>query len=340
MLDPQEELLAVDDTPVRWGIIGPGWIARGAIMPAFASIAIGDVVAVASRDRARANAFATDFNIPRAYAGYDLLVDDPDVEAIYIALPNNLHAEWAIRAMQAGKQVLCEKPLASTAREAEGMVAAAAETDSLFMEATMYRFHPRMREAVALVHSGAIGTPLLVRGSFCFTMANADNYRNHPEMGGGALLDVGSYCINAARWLLNEEPHTAMAMSVLADSGIDETVAGLLAFPSGALAQLQCSFGSAEHQNLDIVGTDGSIEVVHPFTAWRNDETAIRLTQGDQTDDIIFPPADHYAIMLEHFSACVRGQDEPWTPPEDGVGTLRAMDALRRSAASGRAERV
>jgi xylose dehydrogenase (NAD/NADP) len=341
MIDPDDTLtLANDDSPVRWGIIGPGGIARGAIMPAFEEIDNAVVVAVASRERARASAFAADFRIPRAYAGYDMLVDDPDIEAIYIALPNNLHAEWAIRAMQAGKHVLCEKPLAVTAAEAETMVAVAEETGVLFMEAVMYRFHPRIRDTAALVQDGAIGTPLLVRSSFCFTMAQQENYRNVPEMGGGAVLDVGSYCVNATRLLLNEEPHTVMAMSILADTGTDETLTGLLSFPSGALAQIQCSFGSAEHQSLDVVGTDGSIEIAHPFTTWRNDESSIRLTQADQSEEIVFAPADHYAIMLSHFSDCVRDRDDLWSPIDDGVGTLRVIDALRRSAASGRAERV
>lgn len=341
MLDPEENLpVENDDSPVRWGIIGPGGIARGAIMPAFTTLDNAIVVAVASRERARAQAFATDFGIPRAYAGYDMLVDDPDVEAIYIALPNNLHAEWAIRAMQAGKHVLCEKPLALTAAEAATMVVVAEATDTLFMEAVMYRFHPRMRDAAALVQDGAIGTPLLVRSSFCFTMAQQENYRNMPEMGGGAVLDVGSYCVNVSRLLLNEEPHTVMAMSILADSGTDETLTGLLSFPSGALAQIQCSFGSAEHQSLDVVGTNGSIEIAHPFTAWRSDETSIRLTQADQTEEIIFPPADPYAIMLANFSEGVRDREDLWSPIDDGVGTLRVIDALRRSAASGRAERV
>ena len=204
----------------------------------------------------------------------------------------------------------------------------------------MYRFHPRMREVAAMVHSGAIGTPLLVRGSFCFTMVNADNYRTIPEMGGGALLDVGSYCVNAARWLLAEEPHTAMAMSTLAETGIDETLVGQLAFPSGAMAQIQCSFGAATHQVLDIVGTDGSIDLIQPFSAWRSEETVIRLTQAGQTEEIIFAPTDHYALMLAQFSECVRDRDEPLIPSDDGVGTVRAMEALRRSAASGRSERV
>lgn len=341
MLDPvDDEFVAPFGAAVRWGILGPGLIARGAIMPAFASLAHAEVVAVASRDRGRAQAFATEFHVPRAYAGYDLLIDDPEIEAIYLALPNHLHAEWAIRAMQAGKHVLCEKPLAMTAREATAMVAAAEEADVILMEAVMYRFHPRMREVADLIRSGSVGVPSLVRAAFCFTMTDPDNYRNDPAFGGGALLDVGSYCVNAARYLLDEEPVEATALGMLAESGVDAHVSGVLSFPSGALAQIQCSYASAEFQSLDIIGDAGVIDIAQPFTAWRSDETTARLSQGTQEEEMIFPPTDPYARMLDHFSDCVRGHDEPWLAPEDGIGTLRALDALRRSLTSGKVERL
>ncbi len=336
-MDLDEELL---DAPVRWGILGPGLIARNAIMPAFATVPNATVVAVASRDLGRAQAFAADFGIPRAYDDYAELLADDEVEAVYIALPNNLHAEWAIRAAQAGKHVLCEKPLALNAAEAEAMVAAADEAEVLLMEAVMYRFHPRMREAAAQIQTGVIGMPLLLRASFCFTMADQANYRNDPDLGGGALLDVGMYDVNVARWLLAEEPLTALATGILAESGVDASVSGLLTFPSGALAHIQCSFASAEHQGLDVVGTGGVMEIARPFTAWRNDESSIALMVRNEPEEIIFPPADPYAIMLEHFADCVRGDDEPWLPAEDGISTMRVLDALRRSLASGRSERV
>lgn len=334
--DDTEELTA----PVRWGILGPGLIARNAIMPAFDAVPNALVVAVASRDLARAQSFAADFGIPRAYADYAELLADPDVEAIYIALPNNLHAEWAIRAAEAGKHVLCEKPLAMNAAEAADMVAAADAAGVWLMEAVMYRFHPRMREVASQVQSGTIGAPVLLRASFCFTMADQANYRNDPDMGGGALLDVGMYDVNVARWMLGEEPTSVLAAGVLAESGIDATVSGILTFPSGALAHIQCSFASAEHQGLDIVGTTGVIEVARPFTAWRNDEASITIMQRNEPEEILFAPADPYAIMLAHFSDCVRGDDEPWMPPEDAIGSMRVLDALRRSLSTGRSERV
>jgi xylose dehydrogenase (NAD/NADP) len=326
--------------PVRWGIIGPGGIARGAIMPAFAGLTGAQVIAVASGNRARAQQFARDFGIPRVYGGYDLLVDDPDIEAVYISLPNHLHSAWTIRALQAGKHVLCEKPLAATVADAEAMAAAAEDTGLHLMEAVMYRFHPRMREVWSLVRSGAAGEPQLVRASFCFTMGDPENYRNRPEMGGGALLDVGIYCVSVARWLLDEEPEAAIALGTLLESGADESVSGVLEFPSGALAQVQCSFGTAEHQMLDIVGDAGTITAAMPFTAWVNSEASIVLSRNSHVEETIFPPADPYALMIAHFDDCVRGDDAPWFPAADGVGTMRALDALRRSTLSGHAEPV
>lgn len=329
-----------NDAPVRWGILGPGLIARNAILPAFMSVPNAVPLAVASRDLARAQTFAHDFGIPAVYDDYAALLADPDIDAVYIALPNHLHPVWAIQAAQAGKHVLCEKPLALTAEEAERMVEAADEADVVFMEAVMYRFHPRMRDLVEQIQAGAIGTPTLLRASFCFTMSSLENYRNDPAMGGGALLDVGSYGVNVARWVMAAEPVTAMALGVLAPSGTDASVSGILSFPSGALAHVQCSFATAEHQTLDVVGTTGTMSALNPFTAWRNDDSAIVLTQLDQREESFFPPTDPYAIMLEHFSDCVRDDIDPWLEPDDGIGTMRALDALRRSMVSGRVEQV
>ncbi len=335
-MDPLDEPL----DPVRWGIIGPGYVARRAIMPAFAVVPGVEVAAVASSQRGRAQQFAADFAIPRAYGGYDLLIDDPDIDAVYIALPNHLHREWTVRALMAGKHVLCEKPLAATTADAQAMAQAAEATDLILMEAVMYRFHPRMRELVSIVRSGDLGEARLVRASFCFPLTDPDNYRNRPEMGGGALLDVGSYCVNAARWIVSEEPVAATALGTLGESGIDESVSGVLEFASGALAQVQCSFGAAEHQALDVVCDTGAITAALPFTAWSNSETSLIVSQGGQMDEIQFTPADPYALMIAHFSDCVRGDDTPWFAADDGVGTIRAIDALRRSTVSGHTERV
>lgn len=331
---------ALGNIPVRWGILGPGWVARGAIMPAFATVPNAQVIAVASRDRGRAQTFATDFQIPRAYAGYDLLIDDPEIEAIYLALPNGLHAEWAIRAAEAGKHVLCEKPLAVTAAEAQSMVDAAEANGVLLMEALMYRFHPRLREALDLVQSGAIGTIQMMRASFCFMMTEMENYRQQLDLGGGALLDVGSYGVNAITAFVDETPISALALGTLAEGGVDDALSGSLLFPSGTLAQIQCSFRSADHQSLDLTGSDGTIELSRPFTSWRNDETALRLSQADQLEETIFPAADPYALMLRNFSDAVRDIDDPLISGEESIITMRALDALRRSMVSGRTERI
>ncbi len=338
---PEEPLfpLYLSD-PVRWGILGLGSIARGAILPAMLATPGAQPVAVASMDPSRAATFAADFGVPKVHATYQDVLDDADVEAVYIALPNHLHAEWAIRAARAGKHVLCEKPLAHTFASAVEMRRAADASEVLLMEAVMYRFHPRMRRIAELISSGLLGTIKLLRASFCFTLTQYDNYRNDPAMGGGALLDVGSYCINAARWLIGEEPLAAIAMGTLLESGADESISGVLGFPSGALAQIECSFGTAEYQRLNIVGTDGMIDVVAPFTAWRNDEVSFLFRHAGQDEEVLFPPTDPYALMIAHFDDVVRGEDILWWPTQDGVETMRAIDALRRAANSGHTERV
>lgn len=338
MVESEDDMTA---TPViQWGILGAGMIARTAIMPAFADLSLASVVAVAGHDSVRLQKFAQDFQIPLVYDSYAALLEDPEIDAVYIALPNSMHYEWTIRALQAGKDVLCEKPLAMTAEEATEMQRIADESDVWLMEAVMYRFHPRIRAINDIIRAGTIGQVTLVRGSFCFTMSDESNYRNDPNLGGGALMDVGSYCINAARYVIGEEPETVFANATFNDAGIDVSVSGVLNFPSGALAHIQCSFGSAEHQSLDIIGTLGTIEIPTPFTAWNGDESTIRITTGADFEEMIFASANPYTLMLDHFSECVRGDAEPFLPAEDGIGTMRTIDAIMRSIASEHVERV
>lgn len=203
----------------------------------------------------------------------------------------------------------------------------------------MYRFHPRMQALVERVQRGEIGDPRLVRSSFCFTLSDPTNYRNDPAMGGGALLDVGSYTVNIARWLLGE-PVLALAQGTLAATGSDLTVSGVLTFASGALAQVQCSFASAEHQHLDVTGTTGVFDVPAPFTGFAGPDCVITLQHNRDRATTPYEAANPYALMVEHFGECLRGRAAPFMAAEDGIGTMRALAALQRSLASGRAEAV
>ena len=272
-------------------------------MPAIQSAANAKLIGVASRDPERARAM-----LPhgRVYAGYQQLLDDPEVGAVYVALPNSLHREWSERALAAGKHVLCEKPLAIDAAEAEAMAAAARAAGRMLMEAVMYRFHPRTRATVAGLRADP---PAATWASFGFPLDAPGNYRLEPALGGGALLDVGTYTISLARWI-HGEPEWVRATGRRA--AVDTTVSMTLGFPSGARAFLFASFDTPEIQEL----RSGTIRVKQPFTAWRD-------------------PDDPYRLMVQEFSAAALGGLPAPLTLEDSIANLRVVDGVRRSLDSG-----
>ena len=315
--------------PCNWGVLGPGFIATAAILPAFQSIASARVLAVASRDTSRAAAVATEFNIERTYSSYQALLDDTDIQAVYIALPNHLHAEWTIRAAQAGKHVLCEKPLAMSVIECEQMMDACQSANVLLMEAVMYRFHPRMLALKEMVSAGELGSLRLLHTAFSFPFNAPGNYRERSEYGGGALLDVGSYCVNAVRWLAGSEPEDVVS-GISYSHGIDVTNSAILRFPGQLMAHVQCSFSAAEHQSIEVVGTEGAVTAPTAFTAWRKDTTALLIQHGDTFERREFAPADPYQSMLEHFTCCVLGKETLRYPATDGRETMRVLEMVRK----------
>ncbi|GAC1627388.1 MAG: Gfo/Idh/MocA family oxidoreductase [Ktedonobacteraceae bacterium] len=312
----------------NWGILGPGFIATRAIIPALLQVPHATVRAVASRDAQRAATTASQFGIERAYAGYQALLDDPDIDIVYIALPNSLHAEWTIRAAQAGKHVLCEKPLAISVAECDQMIAACHRASVLLMEAVMYRFHPRMLALQQLLTAGELGTLHFLHTAFSFPFQTPDNYRAHKEYGGGALLDVGSYCINAIRWLTNLEPRSVHAQSSYSQE-IDISTSAILGFEQNILAHMQCSFAAAEHQVVEVVGSTAAVSVPLAFTAWKDDGTSLLLQRGAEFERRAFAPADPYQLMVAHFTDCVREQTALLYPATDGRATLRVLEMLR-----------
>ncbi len=327
---------------VRWGIISTGRIARK-FAQSLAASESDQVVAVASRDEARAQAFAGEFSIPRAYGSYEALLADPEVSQIYLALPNALHAEWAAKAAAAGKHVLCEKPLATSAAEAAAMFETARRHGVWLMEAFMYRFHPQTRRLQELLAAGAIGEVRLVRASFGFSVSDPANVRLSAELAGGALMDVGCYCVNAARMVVGERPARAVATATWAPSGVDATLAGTLAYPSGALAQIACSLQTSRHHQLQVIGSDGIIEVDEVFTVPSDRPTRIRLVRGraqDEVELIEIPPAEHFRLEAEGFSALIAAghgaSGLPEMPLTETLDNAATIDALLRSAREGR----
>ncbi len=313
----------------NWGVLGAGFIANRAMIPAIQRCSQARVLAIASRDARRGQEAAQHYSIERVYNEYEGLLDDPDVQVVYIALPNHLHCEWAIRAAQAGKHVLCEKPLALNAAESDVIISTCHSLKVLLMEAVMYRFHPRMQALKQMIAEGAVGELRFIHSAFSFPFDAPGNYRAFPQFGGGALLDVGSYCVNAARWLSGTEPtaiHPAVSYS---QNSIDLSASAILEFGPHVSAHVQCSFAAAEHQVIEVVGSEAAITAPLAFTAWRDDTTALLIQRGGMFERREFAPADPYQLMIEHFTDCVLGKASLIYPPEDGRNTLRVLDALK-----------
>jgi D-xylose 1-dehydrogenase (NADP+, D-xylono-1,5-lactone-forming) len=317
-------------TPLRLGLLSTANINRQVIRAAAATEAV-DVVAVASRDASRAEAYARDHGIDRAHGSYEPLLDDPDVDAVYVSLPNSLHVPWSIRALEAGKHVLCEKPLARTAAEAERAFDAAERAGRVLAEAFMYRHHPQTRLVAELVSQGAIGELRAIRAAFSFPLADPANVRLRPDLEGGALMDVGCYCVSGARVLAGEPEHVS-GEQVLAPSGVDVTFAGTLRLPGDVVAVFHASMALPLRQELEVLGSEGTLLVEAP---WRVDLGGdVLLRRSDAAERVDVPRADAYRLELEDLAAAVAGEREPLLGRADAVGQARAIEALYASAAA------
>jgi xylose dehydrogenase (NAD/NADP) len=327
---------------IKWGVMGNATIARACVIPAIQKSCNGRLHALATRSPARAQEVAADNQIDQIYNRYDALLVDPAIDVIYIALPNHLHHPWTLKALKAGKHVLCEKPLACSAQEAMEMASLAEDAGRYVMEALMYRFHPRSRRIKQLVAEGRIGAPCLVRSAFCFRMGETDwasekNARLKPEMGGGALLDVGCYSVSVARWFLGSEPTQVQAQAVYHPGGVDVHMVGMLGFAETALATFEASFISALQQTYSIAGADGVIELPHnAFVPWEKDAAFfIRGQDEEEGQKQVIPGADEYQLMVEHFADVVLGNTDLMYPLSDSIGNMRVLDALAQAARTG-----
>ena len=329
--------------PVRWGVLGAANIALQRVIPAMQHSTHMHVVAIASRDLKKAQAAATKLGIPRAYGSYEELLADDDVEAVYNPLPNHLHVPWSIKAAEAGKHVLCEKPLALTAGEAAQLIAARDRAGVQMAEAFMVRAHPQWAAVRELVAEGRIGELKLVVGHFSYFRRDPADIRSQVEWGGGALMDVGCYPITLARWLFGEEPIDVVgALERDPQLGVDRLASGLLRFPSGQ-ATFTCGGQLVHHQRMQVFGTEGRIEIEIPFNAPAGKECCIFVDDGSQlggasAEVIVFPAVDQYRLQGERFSEAVRGIGAVTVSLEDARGNMRVIDALFRSVTTGRWE--
>jgi len=323
---------------VRWGVLSTARIATEKVIPGIRRSTTGEVVAIASRDAARARASADALGIPRIHGSYEALLADPGVDAIYIPLPNHLHAEWSIRALEAGKHVLCEKPLALSAADADRMAHAASSSGRLLMEAFMYRHHPSWVAVQELVAGGRIGRLQAVDSWFSYFLDDPANIRNVLEYGGGALYDIGCYSVSLSRLLFGAEP-AEVAAAIVRDpvSGVDTLTTGHMVFPGG-LASFTCATQVEPDQRVHVYGTDGRIEIEIPFNIPPDRPTRIFVTQGGDppvapaTETLEFAPADPYACEADAFAEAVFAGGPAPVGPEDAVANLRVIERLFAAA--------
>jgi xylose dehydrogenase (NAD/NADP) len=320
---------------VSWGFLSTANI-NGKLLAGAAESDRADVIAVASRDAARAEAYARERGIERAYGSYEELLADPDVEAVYISLPNSLHVEWSIRALKAGKHVLCEKPLSRRAEDVERAFDVAEQSGRLLMEAFMYRHNPQTARLKELVDGGAIGRLRLVRAAFSFPLTDSPDVRLDPALDGGGLMDVGCYCVSGVR-LLAGEPEQVYGEQIVSSTGVDEVFTGTMRFSGDVLAQFDSGLVLQERDELEAIGEEGSLFLDDP---WHCKKPVIELRTDAGTELISVEPADSYRLELENLSDAIRGEVEPLLGREDAVGQARAIEALYRSAAEGRPVRM
>jgi predicted dehydrogenase len=319
---------------LRWGILSTAKIARTKVIPGIQKADRCRIVAIASRQLEGARAVAAGMGIPIAHGSYEALLADREVDAVYIPLPNHLHAEWTIAAVRAGKHVLCEKPLAVTSADAERMVEAAQAAGVALMEGFMYRHHPSWVAVVDLIASGRIGRLVAVQSWFSYFNDDAANIRNIRAFGGGALFDIGSYSVNLSRLLFGGEPMRVLA-SIWRDpqTGVDVLTSGLLEF-DGGVSTFACSTRAEDDQRVHIYGTSGRISIEIPFNIPPDRPTHVFVTSGGDppvhpaTERLTFETADPYAVEAERFAAAVLDGGPVPVPPSDAVANLRVIERL------------
>jgi predicted dehydrogenase len=326
---------------LRWGVLSTANIGIKKVLPAMQRCQYAQIDAICSRDLTKAREVARELGIPRAYGSYEELIADPEIDAIYNPLPNQLHVPWTIKAAEAGKHVLCEKPIATSAAEAETLIAVAARTGRLVQEAAMVRTHPRWLGAREIVRSGRIGELRSITAFFSYFNESPTNVRHDPAMGGGGLLDIGFYPITLARFLFEAEPVRVVgALEIDPRFGVDRLASAILEFAHGH-AIFTCSTQLAPHQSADILGTRGRIAMDLPWSMPHERPSRLVVEDGarpGQPDEIIFPACDQWGVQSDRFcEAIVAGRPAP-IPIEDAVANMRVIDAIFRSAKSGRWE--
>ena len=312
---------------VKWGIVSTANINRNVIPGAHASDKV-ELLGVASREQAKAEAYAAKWEIPRAYGSYEALLADPDIEAVYISLPNTLHCEWSIKAMEAGKHVLCEKPMSRHPDDVVAAFDASERTGMLLSEAFMWRHNPQTKRLHELVAAGEIGELRLVRSTFSYSLYDSDNIRLRTEVEGGSLMDVGCYCVSGSR-LLGGEPKSARGEAWYGPTGTDWVFGGALRFEDDVIATFDCGTALPNRDELEAIGSEGSLFLDDP---WHCNTPGIELHRNGDVHRIEVEHADSYRLELENMSDAIRGEGELLLGRDDAMGQARALQALHHDA--------
>jgi predicted dehydrogenase len=321
---------------IRWGVLSTAKIGTEQVIPAMQLGQYCEIAAIASRHVDKAQAAAKQLGIPKAYGSYEELLADPDIDAVYIPLPNHLHVPWSIKALDAGKHVLCEKPIGLTTAEARELLDAAQKRPALkVMEAFMYRHHPQWRRARGLVTEGKIGELRTIQSFFSYYNLDPDNIRNKAEIGGGGLMDIGCYCISLSRFIFGAEPQRVFGiMEYDPQFKTDRLTSGMLDFGRGT-STFTCSTQLMPYQRVNIFGTEGRVEIDIPFNAPSDRPCKVWHQYGTKMDEIILDVCNQYTIQGDLFSQAVLNDTDVPTPLEDAVANMEVIEALVQSAKSG-----
>lgn len=321
---------------INWGILSTAKIGVTKVIPAMQRAQLGTVVAIGSRDAAKARSVAQQLGIPHVHGSYEALLADPGIDAVYIPLPNHLHVPWSIRALEAGKHVLCEKPIGLSSAEASHLVEAAARFPRLkMMEAFMYRFHPQWQMARQLVLDGAIGELRTIHSHFSYWNVDPQNIRNLENLGGGGMMDIGCYCVSFGRWIFDAEPQRVLGVADRDPTfGTDRLASGILDFGRGT-ATFTCATQLAPYQRANLHGTEGRIEIEIPVNAPPDVPTRLWHQRGATVNEITFEPCDQYTLQADAFARAILDDTPVPTPLADAVDNMRAIEAVLASAREG-----
>lgn len=320
---------------LRWGVLSTAKIGREQVIPAINASQYGEVTAIASRDQDRAVETAESLDIGKVYGDYDTLLADPDIDAIYNPLPNHLHIPYSIKALTAGKHVLCEKPIGTNAAEVNSLIAHAQKYPRLkIMEAFMYRFHPQWQQVITLIRNDSIGQIRHIHSHFSYNNRDNDNIRNFQAMGGGGLLDIGCYCISLARFLYSEEPLKVISqITPYAGYEVDCFATGILEFADGS-STFNATTKSEDAQYVQIHGEQGFIQIPRPFNPKSNEPTQIIITRNKEIEILVQPPSNQYSAMCDAFAQSILLDHNVPTPLNDALANSKVIDALFASAQS------